>query len=58
MSKEREPQLSVPINEELRAVVIREAEKSDRSVAAQVRVIIADWAARQASRDQHQEHAA
>jgi hypothetical protein len=46
MLKEREPQLSVPISEQLRAVVLREAEKSDRSVAAQVRVIIADWAAR------------
>jgi hypothetical protein len=45
MSKEREPQLSVPISEQLRAAVLREAEKTDRSVAAQVRVIIADWMA-------------
>jgi hypothetical protein len=50
MSREREPQLSIPIPEQLRAVVAREAAKADRSMAAQVRVIISDWAAR---REQH-----
>jgi hypothetical protein len=44
--KEREPQLSIPVPEHLRADVVREAERTDRSVAAQVRVIITDWAKR------------
>jgi hypothetical protein len=57
MSKEREPQLSVPMSEQLRALVEREAEKADRSLAAQVRVIISDWAASRKS-EQRREAAA
>jgi hypothetical protein len=45
MSK-REHQISVPISSELRAFVEREAARADRTVAGQVRHLIAEAARR------------
>jgi hypothetical protein len=42
-------QVSVPLPAELKAFVAQAAARDDRTVAGQIRHILADWAARQAS---------
>jgi hypothetical protein len=43
----RSDQVSVPLPPELKAFVSQAAARDDRTVAGQIRHILADWAARQ-----------